>query len=371
MASSSQGYTSHMMKSVFVLAALGMATHVPEWFLQKLKTADLSDEYNSCNSYLCEQPLRKYKKMLPMQPGVQWMPHGGYCGAWSIQRSVLAKGAYISQQQVRDHAKSGGGHDDEILNTNIDGAFKKLRIQAEDFEFNLLPTPQSDEYLKFMKKQLVAENPVIWMVMFSGSTYPSPGYSMDNLTNGMYGHIEPVVGIMSNHELTDETVYEDDVFAYFDDASKLTYYVAVSDVSGQCTLGRFGKQCEASCPNSADQCVWDQRGYMYAVQDFTDQSNALPVSLSIHPFASEPYTRGGQKPIEITGTLTISNLVPEMQYDIYRWDSVEDAFVYSDVQKIKTFTATKDHYSFEDPKKFLSNSTTYYRCVPASSGVVV
>lgn len=40
---------------------------------------------------------------------------GGFCGSWSIQRAVMAKGAWISQQQVRNHTVAGGGHDEESL----------------------------------------------------------------------------------------------------------------------------------------------------------------------------------------------------------------------------------------------------------------
>lgn len=360
------------MKFLLLLPVLSMANKMPEWFLEKLKNADRSDDMNNiCNSSVCEQPSRKYTKMLPLQPGVQWDQHGGYCGAWSVQRAALAKGAYISQQQVRDHAKFGGGHDEEILNTNIDGAFDKLHIKAEDFQFNVLPTPQSDEYLKFMKKHLIADNPIVWMVMFSGESYPDAGYTMDNQTNGIYGHIEPVVGIMSNYPLTDETVHEDDIFAYFDDASKATNYVAPGKVSGTCDFGN-SKTCRASCKAGFfGQCVWNQRGYIYAIQDFTDEHDSVPVSLSISPFASEPYTRGGAKPIEITGTLAVSGLKAGSKYDIYRWGSAEDAFVYNDTSKIETFTASKDTYTFQDPKKFLSSSATYYRCVPASGGDVI
>ena len=94
------------------------------------------------------------------------------------------------------------------------------------------------------------------------------------------------------------------------------------------------------------------------------------MSLSISPFASEPYTRGGEKPIEITGTLTASGLKAGSKYDIYRWDSAEAAFVYKDSNKIETFTATNNTYAFKDPNSFLSNSATYYRCVPASGSNV-
>jgi len=248
-----------MMRSTLLIPCLAMATHQPEWFLERLRTADRSDNYEPCNASSCEQPSRQYSKILPLQPGVQWDQHGGYCGAWSVQRAALAKGAYISQQQVRDHAEAGGGHDEEILNTNIDGAFQKLHVKHENFEFNVLPTPQADEYLKFMKRQLLADNPVIWMVMFGLSSRPEAGYMMDNQTNGIYGHIEPVVGIMSDRDFSDETVYDDDVFAYFDDSSKTTHYVTANKVPGKCDFGGRST-CRASCPTGLlGQCLWDQQ----------------------------------------------------------------------------------------------------------------
>jgi len=237
---------------------------------------------------------------------------------------------------------------------------------------NVLPSPQSEEYMKFMKRHLIADNPVIWMVMFGGDSYPDDGYTMDNQTNGIYGHIEPVVGILSDYELTDDTVHDDDVFAYFDDASKSTHYATAKNVPGQCSFGSSAAKCTAHCPSGFfGQCVWDQHGYIYAIQDFTDERTAAPVSLSISPYASEPYVRGGKAPSDITGTLTISDLTSGSSYDIYRWDSAEDAFVYTDANKIETFTATQETHTFEDPNTFLSSSATYYRCVSASADTVV
>ena len=145
-----------MMRLLLFLPFLSFARPYPEWYLHKLKNADRSDDMsNVCESSACEKPTRKYTKILPLQPGVQWDAHGGYCGAWSLQRAALAKGAYISQQQVRDHAKPGGGHDEEILNTNIDGAFENLHIKHDNFQFNVLPTPQADACLQFTKKNLI------------------------------------------------------------------------------------------------------------------------------------------------------------------------------------------------------------------------
>jgi len=288
-----------------------------------------------------------------------------------VQRAVMAKGAYISQQQVRDHAQYGGGHDEEILDTNIDGALKKLKIKGVGFQYNVLPTPQSEEYLHFIKKSLLAGNPVIWMVMFGGDSYPDAGYEYDNKTNGIYGHIEPLVGIYSNHPLSDDSVYDDDVFAYFDDASKTTHYVSPKKVPGDCTFGSQA-HCRAHCPTGLfGQCVWRQRGYMWSIEDLLDQHESAQLALSISPWASEPYTRGGAKPIEITGTVTAAGLVIGSKYDIYRWDSAEDAFTYNKTSIIHSFTATNETYVLKDPKTFLSSSATYYRCVLADNARLV
>merc|ERR1719313_2487285 len=89
-----------MMTLVLLLPALTVASRYPEWYLQKLRNGDRSElTAELCNSSVCEQPSRKYTKMLPVQPGFQWDDAGGYCGAWSFQRTVLAKGAYISSSK--------------------------------------------------------------------------------------------------------------------------------------------------------------------------------------------------------------------------------------------------------------------------------
>jgi len=212
------------------------------------------------------------------------------------------------------------------------------------------------------------------MVMFDGGSSPDDGYTMDNQTNGVYDHVEPVVGILSNSPLTDETVHDDDVFAYYDDAGKETNYVVQSKVAGSCKFPTDGNQahCRHHCSSGMfGQCVWDQRGYIYAILDLEDTREAVPASLSISPWASEPDTRSGDRPEEITGTLTMSGLTVGAKYDIYRWDSAEEAFAYKDANKINTFTATKDTFTYQDPKKFMSNTATYYRCVPATGSSVV
>lgn len=213
-----------------------------------------------CTAKECQKPKRQFERISNTQAGIQWMDAGGYCGSWSIQRAVMAKGAWISQQQVRNHTVPGGGHDEEILATK-DVAFRNLKIAAEGFDYKNLPVPQVDSYRKWIKKQLVNGHTLVynsanksyhsqtylshfhtlidfgsscpktcscvhesgpnaqdslsevWMIMLDGMHYPV----YHDLPYGLYSHVEPVVGIMSDHPLTDENFYDDDVVLHYTD----------------------------------------------------------------------------------------------------------------------------------------------------------
>ena len=201
-------------------------------FLLLLTTAtalpQLFNESTICNTGSCIKDDLKYELILPAQPGYQWDDAGGYCGSWAIQRAALTKGAWISQQQVRDHTVPGGGHDNEILSTNIMTAFQRLHIDVNAFDYTQ-PTPQQNAYGKWIKQQLVQGYAVTWMILWSGQSYPIYGLKAPA---GMYGHVEPVIGIQSNHPLNDTTVYDDDVVVHFTDGGVNKVYRKISSLGG-------------------------------------------------------------------------------------------------------------------------------------------
>merc|ERR1712039_1026384 len=84
------------------------------------------------------------------------------------------------------------------------------------------------------------------------------------------------------------------------------------------------------------QCIGPY-SFGWAVQGFLDEKEGLPLSLHVEP-ASEPDTRTGHSPTQITGVLTVEGL-----------------------------TADKDSFVYQDPKTFSSASATYYRCVKTSN----
>merc|ERR1711879_388227 len=90
----------------------------------------------------------------------------------------------------------------------------------------------------------------------------------------------------------------------------------------------------------------------------------VAASLDIEPYLNEPDVREGKTAQPLKGTLTVTGLTVGSSYDIYRWDTVDDAFTYSGSFKKTSFQATSDTFVYADGETFQSDSATYYRCVP-------
>jgi len=319
----------------------------------------------ACSLPECNKPSKKYEQIANTQPGYQWNDAGGYCGSFATQRAAMAKGAWISQQQVRDHASPGGGHDNEILDTNIDGAWKNLKLKYESFDFRHEATPQIDGIRTFMKKQLTAGNVIVMMIMKNGHQFPA--YPTLTPPSGNYDHIVPFTGILSDHPLTDTQFYDDDYVVHYTDHSVYPYYRSMQSLVGE-------YDGVSNCPSTSGDpqypCLHPQYGYGWALQGFEDEREALPVSLTVDPSDSEPDTREQESPTQLTGTLHIRDLLAGKKYAVYRWDSVDAAFDYSKPTSVHRFTASGATEVYTDSNKIVSSGTTYYRCVEDSSVLV-
>eukprot|EP00937_MAST-01D_sp_MAST-1D-sp2_P000592 g592.t1 len=338
-------------------------THAPAGSASALPL--LFNESTICAGGLCEDPQLPYQRVAGAgvnQPGYQWDDAGGYCGSWATQRATLAVGAWVSQQQVRDHTSPCGGNDNEIISCNIEEAYTNLKLDFEGWDYKNSPRPQQPAFFKWLKKHLAQGYAVAVMIMWSGQSYP-----IYNLTPpaGMYGHVEPWIGIQSNHPLTDETVYDDDVVLHFTDGGLNTVHRVISTLPGTWG-GQIGDK--AKC-GEYSYCIgpW---AFGWAVKGFDPKADAkhataAQASLAIAPSKSEPDTRSGEKPNAIMGTLTATGLTKGGKYDVYRWDSVDEAFTYTAQYKKASFTADAETHVYKDDKSFQSDSTTYYRVVQA------
>jgi hypothetical protein len=255
---------------------------------------------------------------------------------------------------VRDHTVPGGGHDNEILSTNIVTAFKNLHIDVEGFDYNQ-PVPQQQAYATWLKKQLTSGYAVTWMILWSGQAYPIYGLKAPA---GMYGHVEPVIGIQSNHPLNDTTVYDDDVAVHFTDGGTNKVYRKIASIGGKLVAGEIANCAPYSYCMAKYAFGWAVKGFV----DPTQHIVAMPASLHIDPWKSEPDIRSGQHGVPLKGTLTVSALTSGKTYDIYRWD-VDTFGTYTTEYHKLSFTATNNTYVYVDDQSFMSNGTTYYKCV--------
>ena len=154
------------------------------------------NETTICEGGHCDTKSFPYERRMDVQPGYQWDDAGGYCGSWATQRATLAKGAWISQQEVRNATSPCGGHDEEILSCNIEEALTNLKIDFDGFDYKNTPVPQTKAYFKWLKAHLLTlarapdpdadanpnpnlngeahlagGNAVAWMIMWSGESH--------------------------------------------------------------------------------------------------------------------------------------------------------------------------------------------------------
>jgi hypothetical protein len=194
------------------------------------------------------------------KPGNQWNINGGFCGAWSTQQGALSVGAWISQDFVRkangdqtgiDHNMHGDtklGY--EVMPSNVAYTANALKLDAVEWDY-MQPAPQASKFkvgkiafrsLKlnshkhlnpvpthhqaWLKSHLVKGRAIVWFPLCKGDPHSAYPGSVPN--GGQCDHVEPMLGIWSNHPLDDATVYDDDVILHFSDQDTEPYYRPMS-----------------------------------------------------------------------------------------------------------------------------------------------
>ena len=97
----------------------------------------------------------------------------------------------------------------------------------------------------------------------------------------------------------------------------------------------------------------------------------LPVHLSVSA-NDEPNPAFREDPVDMTGTVTVTNLIIGNAYALLRYSTYKfvptkgnaDTFLESRFDTQHIFTALGTTYEYEDPKKISSKGSVYYRCVP-------
>ena len=182
----------------------------------------------------------------------------------------------------------------------------------------------------------------------------------------MYAHVQPVIGIQSNHPLDKDEVYPDDAVLHYSGGDVQVHRRVISSLPGEWNGPGHRVKCGGPTHQQYNFCSGNPYGFGWAVTGFaldTKQSVAAPASLHVQPWKREPYYRSGDAPQRLRGTLTVSGLSSGARYAIYRWDSVRDAFSYSNTHRRAEFTAASGTYVYVDTQTFMSDGATFYRAV--------
>ena len=143
--------------------------------------------------------------------------------------NALYHGTWLSQSVVRQAVQDGdcntGKYGNEVLHVNIGCALETLRFTHTDWDYKNQPRPQYKAYLVWLKQQLAQNHPVVWFIYCKGDGHSSHGGEQGY---GYYDHVEPVVGVASNHSLDPassdfSTYYGDDVIYHHSDWTQTTY----------------------------------------------------------------------------------------------------------------------------------------------------
>jgi hypothetical protein len=144
-----------------------------------------------------------------------------------------------------------------------------LKIEHELWDTENQPTPQSPNFMKWMKKNIVNGHPIVNFVMCQGDEHNAYGL-------GHYDHIEPFWGVYSNNPLDDEEIYSDDWIVHGsnyapDGDQNLGYFRKFhslpdsTDMDGNCKDAQpgWGK-------NEMYPCIYDQQNWGAALKGLVD-----------------------------------------------------------------------------------------------------
>lgn len=277
----------------------------------------------------CFADTNTWRNNLP--PRLQWEGNHGYCGEVSMICAGLYYGQYTSQYDARAIACDGGSqnHHQLLLGVNDQHAASQMHLSSITWDTD--SEKNTDDFMAWTKQNVTKSYPVIIGIycneyLFDGDPNPDAGDSD-------YDHIVPVMGIDSAHPLTNPHYYLDDS-VYFSDNGiweesgipvyNFKYYFQAFQASRRQANRKNGPPY--SVPNTASN-------YGIAITGIMDlKGETLPVRLDVNYNYEDPpiEDKSNQRPpsMSLTLTITVSNLQPNVQYNLYRYntmDSVPDS----------------------------------------------
>lgn len=348
----------------------------------------------------------------PIPPRLQWNHNGGYCGEVSMISAGLYYGQYLSQYDVRSIAADGAKQNAQnppgsknytsqlLLGTkNAAATAASLRLDYEE-----LNSEDSKQFLVWVKNHVVQGHPVIIGVFNNENML----YNMkDGNGDDEYDHIVPVFGFGSNHPLTDQAYYPDDIILFSDNGlytqpgnppgyqlplqgydAPYRYFFTLDTGAGSPTYNFLLDREEANNISGNIYSLLElpayqspkpplKKNYALAITGVKDPGHeTLPIRIVTEPNFERPAIGSDSDerpaPMELMLTVTVSGLTPKVSYNLYRYDDENkvptEKFNFFAANAISKQPITIDSGSdWSTTLKIQSNQKVFFRAVAAAA----
>ena len=150
----------------------------------------------------------KNKITLPISPRFQWQANFGYCGETALISAGLYYGQYVSQYDARAYASKNQNQNERasqlLIGINENTAANVMHLDIEKWN-----NFRADNFLAWVKKNIIQKHPVVIGTYQNMSLFEEVG-------DAEYDHIVPIIGIETNHSLTDYKYHADDIIHFSD-----------------------------------------------------------------------------------------------------------------------------------------------------------
>lgn len=330
------------------------------------------------------------KKIInPIPAREQWNNTNGYCGEVSLISAGLYYGQYVSQYDARRLANlfftTKNKQLDQILigykgsstkANNIIASLQQMHLNYEQFDNTTNPSQSTENFLIWVKKQVLEKYPVIIGVYENNSIF-------EEKSEPEYDHIIPVFGFESTHELFPVRYYSDDVIYFHDNG----LYTEIDEDCYQYLLSNFQKsRSQANAQNGDVYSLSNNSNHLgnfgVAITGVRAQgADLLPVSITTDPINEYPEIKNKSdvrpRPNTLTLTIKVSELQKQRNYILYKYTDFSqlpagDNFALSlgvPQSQCNIWSGTSN--TFTTQERILSSAMAIYRVLEAPEGAML
>jgi len=290
----------------------------------------------------------------------------------------LSFGQYVSQYDARAIATKNAPQNTKelLLGKKQNDQYAATQLRMDSIEWDTDSEQYTSQFLAWVKKMVLKGYPVAIGVFMNQYYFYQDSDPEDG--DSEYDHIVYVVGIESNHPLSDTNYYPDDIIIFSDNGLAGDPHVPPQYLF-KYPFSSFQKSREqANSPNSPPYSL--QNGgtnYGIALTGISDlQKETLPVRVDTSVNYESPQIADGTSirppSMPLTLTVTVSGLTPNVPYNLYRYDdetvvpvSQFNANASSAVECIPI--QIQSGSTFVTTRTIQSSDKVFYRAVPKTA----